>query len=250
MDFFKSRPLSLHSIDMASLLSPPPNINLSESRVPGLLFANVFTFSFALLVVILRFVSRRISHLPYWWDDYLILPAFTAATALFFTDTLYMVNNGLGKHIYVAPDPQNAAVLWGIGLFITETTYILTIIAVKFSILAFYSKIFWGSKPMRVAIYVLGVVVAAWGIAFALVTIFDCTPVKGAWTRFSTEALADPAVAPVCRVQPEPAYLSNSAINIVTDVAILLLPLPQVWRLDLPRAQKLAIYSIFAIGLL
>ncbi|KAF2234916.1 hypothetical protein EV356DRAFT_501194 [Viridothelium virens] len=235
---------------MASPLTPPPHTHLHESRIPGLLFANVFTFSFALIIVILRFVSRRLSHLPFWWDDYLMLPALVAAAVLFFTDTVYMVNNGLGRHIYVAPDPPTAAVRWAIGLFVTEISYTLTIVMVKFSVLVMYWRIFRESKTVRIAIYVLGGVVAAWGVAFLLVTIFDCSPVKGAWTRFSMEAVMNPAMAPVCRVQAEPAYLSNSAINIVTDIAILILPMYQVWQLNLPRAQKLAVCGIFAIGIL
>ncbi|KAL9064995.1 MAG: hypothetical protein Q9157_007634 [Trypethelium eluteriae] len=234
---------------MESPLTPPPHTHLHESRIPGLLFANVFTFSFALIIVILRFVSRRLSHLPFWWDDYLMLPALVAAAVLFFTDTVYMVNNGLGRHIYVAPDPPTAAVRWAIGLFVTEISYTLTIVMVKFSVLVMYWRIFRESKTVRIAIYVLGGVVAAWGVAFLLVTIFDCSPVKGAWTRFSMEAVMNPAMAPVCRVQAEPAYLSNSAINIVTDIAILILPMYQVWQLNLPRAQKLAVCGIFAIGI-
>ncbi|KAI9691900.1 MAG: hypothetical protein M1822_007973 [Bathelium mastoideum] len=233
---------------MATLLTPPADLNLSESRLPSLFFANVFTFSLALIIVALRFVSRRISHLPFGWDDYLMLPALAAATVLFFTDTVFMVNNGLGKHIYVAPDPPNAAVRWAQGLFITEISYTLTMVAVKFSILALYWRIFWGNRSLRIAIWVIGSVVSVWGIVFVLVTIFDCSPVSGSWTRFSMEALMDPAKKPVCRVQPEPAYLSNSAINLVTDIALLFLPLPLVWGLSLPRAQKLAVSAIFAIG--
>ena len=179
-----------------------------------------------------------------------MLPAIISAAVLFFIDTTYMVSNGLGKHIYVAPDPMNAAVLWAVGLFVTEISYTLAIVAVKCSVLAFYWRIFGRNKAIRVAVYVLGGVVFAWGTAFILVTLFDCAPVEGAWTRFSVEALMDPAIAPVCRVQPEPAYISNSAINIATDFAILILPLPLVWSLNLPKPQKLAVCGIFAIGLL
>ena len=235
---------------MASLLTPPPSLDLTDNRVPSIFFANVFTFSLALIVVFLRFVSRRLSHLPFGWDDYLMLPAVAAAAVVFFTDSIYMVNNGLGKHIYVAPDPSTAAERWAIGLFITEISYTITLVAVKLSILALYWRIFLGSRPLRIAIYVLAGVVSAWGIAFLLVTIFDCSPVSGAWTRFSMEAIMNPAKAPLCTVQAEPAYLSNSALNLATDIAVLLLPLPMIWQLRLPRSQKLAMSAIFAISLL
>ncbi|KAK8872441.1 integral membrane protein [Apiospora arundinis] len=46
-----------------------------------------------------------------------------------------------------------------------------------------------------------------------------------------------------------PGY-SNAAGNIVTDILILLLPLPMIRALNLPRAQKLGLIGIFCLGFL
>ena len=55
--------------------SLPPDINLSATQQPRILGADLFTYCLAVLVVILRFISRKISKAPYWWDDWLMVPA-------------------------------------------------------------------------------------------------------------------------------------------------------------------------------
>ena len=76
--------------------------------------------------------------------------------------SLSVVNHGLGRHIWVGP--PDAAVAWAKGLFISEVSYTCIICSVKFSLLAFYWRLFKQSK-IRIPIYVLGTVVTCWGIA-------------------------------------------------------------------------------------
>lgn len=78
-----------------------------------------------------------------------------------------------------------------------------------------------------------------------LVTIFQCQPVNAFWMRYdlTTDKFR-------CPVNVNQFFDGNSIPNIITDAAILVLPLPYVWRLQLPRAQKLALSSVFALGVL
>jgi hypothetical protein len=71
--------------------------------------------------------------------------------------------HGTGKHVWVAP--PEAVKVWAIGLFISEIVYTLTLVTVKFSTLAFYWRIFGSSTSIRIPIWSLLGVVAAWGIA-------------------------------------------------------------------------------------
>jgi hypothetical protein len=45
-------------------------------------------------------------------------------------------------------------------------------------------------------------------------------------------------------------YLAQAAFNIVTDVAIFVLPLKTIWGLQLPFKQRMAVTGVFAAGLL
>ena len=76
--------------------------------------------------------------------------------------SLSVVNHGLGRHVWVGPPDANEA--WAKGLFISEVSYTCVICSVKFSLLAFYWRLFKQSK-IRIPIYVLGAVVTCWGIA-------------------------------------------------------------------------------------
>lgn len=45
-----------------------------------------------------------------------------------------------------------------------------------------------------------------------------------------------------------PVQLVQSSFNVVTDFWILLLPLPLVLKLQLPRARKFGLFAVFAAG--
>lgn len=83
-------------------------------------------------------------------------------------------------------------------------------------------------------------IIAGWQVAQIFVQIFACIPVQASW---------DKTIMGKCqsiRVSRD----MNSIANIVTDFIILILPLPVIWRLALPRNQKIALSSIFGLGFL
>ena len=43
-------------------------------------------------------------------------------------------------------------------------------------------------------------------------------------------------------------YYLGGAYNIASDIVILVLPIPIVWRLRLPKSKKLAVTGIFLMG--
>ena len=54
--------------------------------------------------------------------------------------------------------------------------------------------------------------------------------------------------APVCRVDDYKFFLGNAIPNILTDVFLMALPLPYIWRLNRPTSQKVALGGIFVLG--
>jgi hypothetical protein len=69
------------------------------------------------------------------------------------------------------------------------------------------------------------------------VTIFQCRPVQGAW-NFTIE--------PVCVDYVSYLYAS-SAVNVATDLLLLVLPLPHLWKLKLPKKQRI-ILCVLLVG--
>ncbi|CZR57597.1 uncharacterized protein PAC_07486 [Phialocephala subalpina] len=49
-------------------------------------------------------------------------------------------------------------------------------------------------------------------------------------------------------IPEKPLWFANASLNIVTDVGIILLPMPVISTLVLPRKKKFGLYFIFALG--
>ncbi|MCJ1350229.1 MAG: hypothetical protein MMC33_000210 [Icmadophila ericetorum] len=207
---------------------------LYDNQGTRVLIAAIIVYSLAIISVFLRFLSRKISNNGIWWDDWLALSALVFVGGLF-TLTVLVVHYGLGKHGAVL-NPGDVSHFFKI-LYIYEIIYGWAISAVKYSILFFYWRIF-KVDTFRVPLYTMGVVCFAWFLAQEFGSIFKCIPASALW---------DSSVRGHC-INLQQFILGVSVPNIVIDVALLVLPLPFVWGLQLNRSQKLAVSGIFLLG--
>ena len=106
------------------------------------------------------------------------------------------------------------------------------------SILLFLRRIF-PTDRLKKASNCLFVFLAAWYIAFQLTAIFQCTPVQFFWQRTLPGGHC---------VNSINFYIALASTNLFTDVAILLLPMPIVWRLQISTSRKLSISAVFMLG--
>ncbi|KAF6838595.1 hypothetical protein CPLU01_02396 [Colletotrichum plurivorum] len=82
------------------------------------------------------------------------------------------------------------------------------------------------------------VLVLSWGISVFVMSIFFCVPIQGFW---------DHSIPAKCLSQ-QVLYYVFGACSIITDVIIFILPLPAIFKLQLPRSQKLYLLGIFSLG--
>ncbi|KAF4445629.1 integral membrane protein [Fusarium austroafricanum] len=228
-----------------SLPPPPDNLDLTESRIPEIVAALATTWAIATICVPLRFFARRLKGYPLWIDDWLALFSLVCASVAVWVIIGYVVPHGTGKHIWVAP--AQAMKVWAIGIFIGEIAYSLTLSAVKWSILAFYWRIFGSTYLIRVPIWTLLGLVTAWCIAVLGVIIFQCSPPRALWERFDPVSPMPPDEF-VCDIDANKFFYGNSIPSIITDIFIILLPLPSIIKLQLPILQKVAVVFIFTLG--
>lgn len=118
-------------------------------------------------------------------------------------------------------------------------------IAVLFTKLMFffqYYRIVQQIRTLKIIYAIIMVLVTIWSVSQIFVTAFTCVPIQGLW---------DMSIPATCdSLGPSAQQYLNSGGNIVTDVIILVLPLPVVWRLKLPRNQKLVLVGVFSLGFL
>jgi hypothetical protein len=76
------------------------------------------------------------------------------------------------------------------------------------------------------------------GIFFSV--LFACQPIAASW---------DPALfsTGVC-LNRGAIYIATAVIGVITDVVVILLPIPTIWGLHMHMKQKLGLLGIFGIG--
>lgn len=120
--------------------------------------------------------------------------------------------------------------LYNVGLLITKLMFFFQ----------YYRLVRQVSSLRRTYIGVMTVVVL-WSVSQLIVLCTTCIPITGLW---------DPSVTATCSISPDVQMWMNSIGNIVTDVVVLILPIPVVWRLQLRKSQRLILTSIFCLGFL
>ena len=142
--------------------------------------------------------------------------------------------NGLGKHRAVVPPEQ--IIVFAKLLYVFQIFYILGPPSVKLSLLFLYRRIFEKSH-IRV-VYGMMALIVVWVIIMTFLAIFNCTPVSAFWTQ-QGKCLDFRQFA-----------IGYAVVNIVTDFVVWLMPIPSVWKIQLPLPQRIALSMIFALGLL
>jgi hypothetical protein len=123
-------------------------------------------------------------------------------------------------------------------LWICQVMYTTALTLVKISIIASYIRIF-PTVSIRWTMYVLAGFIAAVWIVNIFTTIFQCSPIEGAW-NFEVE----PQCISVMKV-----YYFSTAFSILTDILLVVVPLPLFWKLKLPVREKWIVTGLFGLGL-
>lgn len=117
----------------------------------------------------------------------------------------------------------------------------MLVTTIKISILLFYRRLFPSNATnasFRVAWVIVAFLSVGTGIGTLVAAICNCNP----FVYYLDRDLA--GKCPNLRS----LLVSSAALNIVTDVSILILPTLVVWRLQVTKPQKLAVSGIFLLG--
>ena len=121
--------------------------------------------------------------------------------------------------------------------------YITALALTRISILLLYLRVFRISDIFRRITYGLIAINVGYAAAFNLTMLFQCRPLNYAWNGWDGEHEG------VC-LSLNGIGWSAAAINIVLDIAVIILPLPTITKLVLPWHKKLPVILLFLLGLL
>ncbi|KAI7552652.1 hypothetical protein KC331_g1743 [Hortaea werneckii] len=140
-----------------------------------------------------------------------------------------------------APTPltiQKTLSLITILMITTNSLWALTVSVTKASILMQYLRIF-SAPRVRIACYILLVSLlpaVCWAVLGGTLL---CRPVRKLW---------DPQVQGGACMSAEKYWVSVAGLDIALDGLVLVLPLPGIWGLRLPRRQKGGLVMVFLLG--
>lgn len=127
-------------------------------------------------------------------------------------------------------------------VYTEELLYCAAIIPTKTSILLQQIHVFIPTKnKLYYLTYSLIWLNAVQYIVIFFLFTFLCRPMRRIW---------EGSLVPGQCLDHKALIISGSGLNVLSDLAILVLPIGSVWRLKLPMTKKLRISAVFAIGLL
>lgn len=139
---------------------------------------------------------------------------------------------------YFNPPPPLSSITNPLKTFwVTLLFYHAGLLAAKMTFLLAYYRIL-GIQRMRTVYLIAIIIVGMWGFAQVLIALLICRPLNGMW---------DKTITAEC-MPTEPQIYVNAGGNIITDVAIFLLPMPAIKGLNLRKPQKILLLGVFSLG--
>ncbi|KAF2749358.1 hypothetical protein M011DRAFT_456842 [Sporormia fimetaria CBS 119925] len=219
---------------MSTTPPPFPPEYLNADKGPQALAIIIVFPSLALVIVALRFYTRRflvnsISH-----EDLTILAAliFSIATSIC---QAFQVKNGMGRHIQALTMEQGINSLK--ALFASIMMYNFGLTLTKISIVLQYIRIAHQKSHLR------------WCWALFWITILHCIDsfVTGVLSCYPVPKFWDDRIPGGCVNKPALWY-ANAAINIIQDIWLVALPIFILRKLFMPRREKIVLMLILGLG--
>jgi len=123
-------------------------------------------------------------------------------------------------------------------LFLSILSYNFALNVVKLSLLLQYRRIFSQQLIQRICLWTM-IFVVVWTCLQAALLGTACLPV----------GIIIPTMATTC-LDTLPVWYISSGVSMGLDIFIFAIPLPAVYKLQLPKKQKILVFGIFCIGFL
>ncbi|KAL4808130.1 hypothetical protein BDV18DRAFT_158246 [Aspergillus unguis] len=215
---------------------PPAGLDLSESRTARNNAITIALTAMATVAVGMRLFARtRVQKIRLEADDWLIVASLVPTHAILVC-TIVGGRYGLGKHVWAVSMDHITRV--NQTHFAYVLIYVWAIPLIKLSILFFYRRIF-GTTPMM---WICGFMTIGYFISCTIAFSACCRPPSYYWTQYTRPESGH------CVFDLYPFYLGNASANVFTDILILILPIPLIWRLQMKPLKKAFLCAIFLLG--
>ncbi|KAK2613136.1 hypothetical protein N8I77_000065 [Diaporthe amygdali] len=207
---------------------------ISSETVIGV---SVLFLSLATIFTGTRLYTRFTVYQQFWWDDWSMLVAWMG-TIVLCTLLVMMMQHGGGMHHADTPvaEYKQYVELFQDLQMVARTSMFFA----KLSILLLYIRLFFPKGVTRSALWwIIQIVVwlnFLYTVGLILAIALQCVPYNKPYGSSC--------------VNQYMVLISASIINIISDLLVLLIPMASVWRLNMSRRRKWAVWALFAFGTL
>jgi len=192
---------------------------------------------FSTATTLLRLLSRRILGSAYMLDDYLAIGATIVMILNLCLHVTMVVHGGVGNNI---DKVDKGDVEYDLKALIpSQCLYAISLALAKTSLLALYMRIFGIQRWVRIHIWVLAGVIWAWAASTILESFLICRPFAFNW---------DTSIPGGVCGNRNAAFIAAGALSMMTDVLVIVVPLPSIWALNMTLPRKLSLCLIFCLG--
>ncbi|KAI9782772.1 MAG: hypothetical protein M1816_001724 [Peltula sp. TS41687] len=187
------------------------------------------------IAVISRLWARKITKVKLKEDDYTIIAALIVSYSLLIEEFIMTTHGGLGVHAIKAG--ISAVKLLLRMMYSYELLYALSIALIKTSIVLLFRRLFPTPRFKRAANIMLIFNIVCY-ITFTFTVIFQCNPIHYAWENPLSEKCINQVAF----------FIFAGVMGCVTDIAILIMPMFEIWKLQLSQRRKVALTIMFLLG--
>ncbi|CAD6588525.1 MAG: hypothetical protein ASARMPREDX12_003359 [Alectoria sarmentosa] len=196
---------------------------------------SIFAF-LALIFVIFRLWARTIKKVRLELNDFLCI----GGLVLTLTSTVFSVYSYVYWGFFstsIAGDSDIVVIRFK-ALLVGQLLWITAVTLIRASVVFLYIRIFY-TRPFRIACYALLTVNLIYFTATVLACCLICRPFARNW---------DQSIHGTCGDQKS-LDLFIGVFNLLMDIATVALPMPILWRLQVPTGRKVALSGMFSMGL-
>ncbi|QDS74142.1 hypothetical protein FKW77_001177 [Venturia effusa] len=215
-------------------------VSIENAGQVGIIAVSSVSIFLATSLVALRLVAKRIS-VGIDRSDYCIIVGLIFNTALHVDCLLMVVYGGFGFHtqdIYTRFGPETATFFFK-SIMVFAMIWNATVCFSKLSVLLMYTALIPTQSMTRWA-QGIGLFVILWNSANVVASFLICRPLARNWNV---------TIPGTCGSEPR-FYLAMGIVNIITDIALIVLPMPYLCNLRMSSHKKLVAMSMFSIGIM
>ncbi|KAL4862297.1 hypothetical protein BDV12DRAFT_190525 [Aspergillus spectabilis] len=170
------------------------------------------------------------------WDDLCIVTAWAFAMASQGVLINAYAHAWIGIHIWDMTEPM--LIGYGKTMLSFWIVYTTALAFSKIAVLMLYLRLFTGTRLRRFTIALTAGTIATYSLVFVVALILACSPINKGWN----------GELPGSCMPRTYIYLGTTIANTLSDIILILIPIPVVYELCLSFIDKVGIMFMFGVG--